>query len=72
MSHWLLIGVNRGTRNTYGLIKKGVGTGCYLADQINMAEKEIIKELVTGKKGLGMLRYIVLYFLCYLHGEPFL
>ena len=41
MSHWLLIGINRGTRNTYGLIKKGVGTDSYLADQINVAEKEI-------------------------------
>ena len=27
------IGVNRRTRNTYGLSKKGVGTGFYLADE---------------------------------------
>ena len=40
MSHWLLIDVNRGTRNTYGLINKGAGTSSYLADQINVAEKE--------------------------------
>ena len=34
MLHLLVIGVNRRTRNTYSLIKKGVGgTGFHLADE---------------------------------------
>ena len=51
MLHLLPIGVNRRIRNTYGLIKKGVGTGFYLA------EKEEKQKLAAIEKGLGVIFY---------------
>ena len=44
MLHLLVIGVNRRTRNTYSLIKKGVGgTGFHLAHETTWLKKNKIK-----------------------------
>ena len=40
MLHLLLIDVNGGTRNAYGLIKKDVGIGFYLADETTWLKKK--------------------------------
>ena len=50
MLHLLVIGVNRRTRNTCSLIKKGVGgTGFHLADETTWLKKNKIK--VNDSKG---------------------
>ena len=46
----LVIGVSRRTRNTYSLIKKGVGgTGFHLADETTWLKKKKIK--ISDSKG---------------------
>ena len=50
MLHLLVIGVNRRTRNTYSLIKKGVeGTGFHLAHETTWLKKKKIK--ISDSKG---------------------
>ena len=75
MLHLLVIGVNRRTRNTYTLIKKGVrGTGFHLADETTWLKKKKIKvsKLATVKEGLGVLWHILINLLCCFGGKLFL
>ena len=52
MLHLLLIGVNRRTRNTYGLIKNGVGIGFHLADETTWLKEEENQNKQQLRKGL--------------------
>ena len=61
MLHLLVIGVNRRTRNTYSLIKKGVGgTGFHLADETTWLKKKKIK--ISNSKGRtwGVMAYFII------------
>ena len=49
MLYLLLIGVNKRTRNTYGLIKKGVRNGFHLADETTWLKKK--KTKISNSKG---------------------
>ena len=72
MLHLLVIGVNRRTRNTYSLIKKGVGgTGFHLAHETTWLKRRKSK-LATVKEGLGVLWHILIYFLSCFGGKLFL
>ena len=60
MLHLLVIGVNRRTRNTYTLIKKGVrGTGFHLADETTWLKKKKIK--ISDSK--GRTQSVMIYFI---------
>ena len=58
----LVIGVNRRTRNTYGLIKKGVGgTGFHLAHETTWLKKKKIKISDSkGRTGIVMAYFNIL------------
>ena len=62
MLHLLVIVVNRRTRNTYSLIKKGVGgTGFHLADETTWLKKKKIKISDSkGRTGIVMAYFNIL------------
>ena len=50
MLHLLLISVNRGTRNAYGFIKKGVWNWLLFDGRDDTAEKEEKQKLISNSK----------------------
>ena len=62
MLHLLVIGVNRRTRNTYSLIRKGVGgTGFHLAHETTWLKKKKIKISDSkGRTGIVMAYFNIL------------
>ena len=61
MLHLLVIGVNRRTRNTYSLIKKGVrGTGFHLADETTWLKKKKIKISDSKGRTQGVMIYFII------------
>ena len=60
MLHSLLIGVNRRKRNAYGFIKKGVGTGFYLADETTWLKKKKRKISNSKERTCSVMVYFII------------
>ena len=60
MLHLLLIGVKRGTRHAYGLIKKVVGTGFYFADETTWLKKKKSKTSNSKERTWSVKIYFII------------
>ena len=61
MLHLLVIGVNGRTRNTYSLIKTGVGgTGFHLAHETTWLKKKKIKISDSKGRTQGVMIYFII------------
>ena len=60
MLHLLLIDVNRGTRNAYGLIKKDLGIGFYLADETTWLKKKKSKISNSKERTWSVMVYFII------------
>ena len=60
MLHLLLTSVHRRTRNAYGFIKRGVGTGFYLADETTWLKKKKSKISISKERTWSVMVYFII------------